>query len=147
MLTTEPTQEMIKEWKGIFDSRHTAMSPDRKSGAEVDAFFRDHYSYQLLDSAEFRDMVAAEIMENDFLREKLPEGALPDIRCYTADDVMVGIDINSGEFHVESEDIDKVVLVHDDLFVYRGLDEKDLSNFFLVAEYVKLTEKQITARF
>lgn len=26
-----------------------------------------------------------------------------------------------------------------DLFVYRGLDEEDLKNYFLVAEYIKLT--------
>ena len=30
--------------------------------------------------------------------------------------------------------------LHDDLFVYGGLDEEYLKNIFLVAEYVKLTQ-------
>lgn len=30
--------------------------------------------------------------------------------------------------------------LHDDLFVYRGLDEEDLKNIFLVAEYVKFMQ-------
>lgn len=140
MLTTEPTQEMMTEWKRIFESRHADMRPNRKSGTEVDAYFRGHYPYQQFNSSEFREMVAAEIMENDFQREKLPEDMLPDVQTYIVGDILIGIDINSGEFHVESEDIDNTVSLYDDLFVFRGLDEKDLNNFFLVAEYVKLTE-------
>lgn len=141
MLTTEPTQEMLKEWKRIFESNRAAMHPNRKPGTEVDAYFRVRYPYQPFDSVEFRDMVATEIMENDFLREKLPVGVLPDVKCYTVGDILVGIDVISGEFHIESENIDKVISLHDDLFVYRGLDETDLNNIFLTAEYIKLTEK------
>lgn len=141
MLTTEPTQELLKEWKRIFESHRATMHPNRKLGAEVDAYFRVHYPYQPFDSEEFRDMVATEIMENDFLREKLPVGVLPDVKCYTVGDILVGIDVISGEFHIESENIDKVISLHDDLFVYRGLDENDLNNIFLTAEYIKLTEK------
>lgn len=51
----------------------------------------------------------------------------------------MGIDLVSGEIHVECDDIMKVVYLYDDLFAYRGLDEDDLDNPFLVAEYVKLT--------
>lgn len=48
--------------------------------------------------------------------------------------MFVGIDLVSGYFYVEgSEEI------YDDLFAFRGLDERDLDNFFLVAEYVKCT--------
>jgi len=52
----------------------------------------------------------------------------------------IGIDLSTGEFHIESENIEEVMPLHDDLFVYRGLDEEDLKNIFLVAEYVKLTQ-------
>ena len=140
MLTTEPTQEMIAEWKRIYDAAHESMRPNRKSGVELDEYFREHYSYKVLDDAEFCKMVADEITENSFLFKKLPKGILPDIRCYAVGNVLIGIDLNSGEFHTESEDIDKVIPIHDDLFVFRGLDKDDLKNFFLVAEYVKLTK-------
>ncbi len=39
---------------------------------------------------------------------------------------------------VESLNEEKMKEIYDDLFLYRGLDQKDLENFFLVAEYVRL---------
>lgn len=140
MLTTEPTPGMIREWKRVYDACHTKLRPNRKTGEAVDMFFREHFPYRLLESAEFRETVTANILENGFLREKLPEGTEPDVRCYSVGDVLVGIDRNSGAFHVESEDTDAMVELHDALFAYRGLDAKDLRNFFLVAEYVRLTD-------
>ena len=65
---------------------------------------------------------------------------LPNIQSYKAGNVLVGIDLCTGEFHVESENIEEVVPIYDDLFAYRGLDEEDLKNIFLVAEYIKLTQ-------
>lgn len=139
MLTTEPTQEMIAEWKRLFAEHRHTMGPNRRSGAEVDAYFQARYPHERFNSPDFCQMVAAEILENDFSRQKLSEGVLPEIRSYTVGDVLVGIDVSSGAFHVESEDMDRAIQIQDDLFVYRGLDEADLNNFFLVAEYVRLT--------
>lgn len=141
MLTTEPTHERIAEWKQRFETCRAAMQPNRKTGAEVDAYFRKKYLYQIFDSRDFREVVEANIMENEFFRNKLPKGILPNIKSYQIDNVLVGIDLSSGEFHVEGEDLNKVIAIHDDLFVYRGLDEEDLQNFFLVGEYIKLSEK------
>ncbi|MCQ2452661.1 MAG: hypothetical protein MJ075_05955 [Oscillospiraceae bacterium] len=140
MLTTEPTPEMIEEWKQIYKARQGTIKPNRKTGAEVDCYFREHYSYCPLSNQDFHDMIAAGILENGYKAEKLSKGTLPDVQCYTAEGLMVGIDRNSGEFHIEGEDLNKVIAMHDDLFIYRGLDENDLKNFFLTAEYVKLTE-------
>lgn len=86
-------------------------------------------------NSDFIEIVEANILENGFL----PEGACPDIRSYRMGDILVGIDLSSGEFHIEAEDIDRVIPVYDDLFVYRGLGKNDLNNFVLVAEYVRLT--------
>ena len=41
---------------------------------------------------------------------------------------------------MKGENIEEVMPLHDDLFVYRGLDEEDLKNIFLVAEYVKFMQ-------
>lgn len=141
MLTTEVTPEVRVEWKQLFEIHHTDMRPNRKTGFEVDAFFKKKYPYQLFDSEEFYKVVEANIMENTHSREKLPNGDLPNIRSYCVDGVLVGIDLTSGEFYIESEDIEKAIPIYDDLFVYRGLDKADLKNYFLVAEYIKLTEK------
>lgn len=141
MLTTEPTSEMIAEWKRIFEIHHSALTPNRKSGNEVDRYFRGKYSFQLFDNAEFQEMASLNITENDYFKSKLPRDTLPNIQSYQTGNVLVAIDLCTGEFHLESENIEEVIPIYDDLFVYRGLDEKDLNNFFLVAEYVKLSQK------
>ena len=140
MITLEVTQEMIEEWKRIFDLHHSELSPNRKTGIEVDDYFRNKYTYQIFDSEEFKKVVELNIMENEHSRSKLSEGMRPDIHTYHVGDVLVGIDTISGEFCVECEDIKKAIPIYDDLFVYRGLDENDLKNYVLVAEYVKLTQ-------
>lgn len=140
MLTTEPTAEMIAEWKRIFEAHHSAMKPNRKTGKEIDRYFREKYPYQILENAEFQEIVTRNITENEFSRSKLPKGKLPNIQSYQTGNVLVGIDVSTGEFHVESETAEDFMPIFNDLFVYRGLDEEDLKNYFLVAEYVKLTQ-------
>lgn len=140
MLTVEPTSEMLAEWKRIFETHHSEMKPNRKSGDEVDQYFREKYVYQIFNDASFQKVVALNITENEFYRNKLSKDVLPDIQSYKTGNVLVGIDLCTGEFHIESENIEEVVAIHDDLFAYRGLDEEDLKNIFLVAEYVKLTQ-------
>lgn len=141
MLTTAPTAEMITEWKRIFAQYHATLTPNRKSGGEVDRYFREKYPYQLFESPEFREIASLNITENDFSKEKLPEGVLPNIQSYRTGTALIAIDLCSGEFHIESENTEEMTAIYDDLFVYRGLDEKDLKNFFLVAEYVRLSQK------
>lgn len=48
----------------------------------------------------------------------------------------------SGEFHVESEDINKSIPIYDDLFVYCGLDEEDLKKLFLGCRIYKADTKR-----
>ena len=141
MLTTKPTAEMIAEWKRIFEIYHLALKPDRKSGNEVDQYFREKYTHQLFDNAEFQKIASLNILENDYFKRKLPKDTLPNIQSYQTGNVHVAIDLYTGEFHIESENIEEVIPIYDDLFVYRGLDEEDLKNFFLVAEYIKLSRK------
>lgn len=142
MLTTEPTAEMIATWKRIFESCHATLTPNRKSGEDVDRYFRAKYPYQRYEQEAFREIASLNITENEPLKQKLPQGAMPNIQSYRTGSALVAIDLCTGEFHVESEQIEEVVEIHDDLFVYRGLDEEDLQNFFLVAEYVTLLQKK-----
>ena len=141
MLTMAPTEEMIAEWKRIFETYHSSLIPNRKSGEEVDQYFREKYPHQIFDNEEFREIVSLNITENDCFSSKLPQNTLPNIQSYKTGNVLVGIDLCTGEFHIESEDIEEVIPIHDDLFAYRGLDAEDINNFFLVAEYVKLTQR------
>ncbi len=141
MLTTEPTLEMLQEWKRLHEEYRPKLSPNRKSGAQVDAHFRANYPHTPMDSEELREMIAAEILENPHHAEKLPKDSAPDVRCYLSEAVLVGIDLVTGHIHVESEDTERMAKLYDALFLYRGLDEKDLENAYLTAEYVGLMQK------
>ena len=141
MLTTEPTPEMLQEWKRLHEKYRPKLTPNRRSGTQVDAYFREKYPHTPMDSEELREMIAAEILENPHHAEKLPEGCVPDVRCYLSGDVLVGIDLVTGHIHVESEDTERMAKLYDALFFYRGLDEADLENAFLTAEYVRLVQE------
>lgn len=140
MLTTEPTEAMIAEWKAVFQKYRSSLSPNRKSGKEVDAYFRENYPYRRTDSPSMREAVTENILCNEVLREKLEDGQSSEVVTYAVGEILVGIDLTTGFFQVECEDIGKGETVYDDLFAFRGLDAQDLENFFLVAEYVKLTK-------
>lgn len=142
MLTKKPTKEMLREWNRVFEENHRSMKPNRITGEEVDSYFKSKYQFDAVDSQELADIVASDIVDNEANREKIPDGSQPEIKTYMKDDIFVGIDITTGYFHVESENIEKIVPIYDDLFVFRGLDEQDLKNPFLVAEYIRLTHKQ-----
>lgn len=132
MLTTEPTIEMIQEWKCIYNENRDKLKPNRKSGAEINDYFCNKYRFEKLDSLSFHDVVEFNIMKNESNREKLPQGAVPQIVAYKAKDssVLVGIDLVTGFFHIEGKDINRVAEIYDDLFLFRGLDETDNKNYF-----------------
>ena len=143
MLTTEPTPEMIREWKKLHGEYRGKLKPNRKSGAQVREYFISRYSPERYDSDEFASVVEYNIVMNGPNREKLPQGGKPQIVTYKIGDgqVLVGIDLVTGFIHVESEDIRRAEEIYDELFLFRGLDEKDIDNFFLTAQYIQCLNK------
>ena len=136
MQNHEPTPEEVNEWRQIFKKYRGFLTPNRRTGRELDEYLRAHYDMKRVYSDELSEIVAGGVTDNEHDREKLPEGMEPEPVTYLLDDgkIFVGIDLTTGAFHVEgSEEL------YNELFVYLGLDEKDLENCFLVAEYVKLT--------
>ena len=134
---------MIENWKRIYQENRERLKPNRKSGIEIDEYFRGKYKPEPFHSEKFKEIVRENIMLNERLRNKLPKGKLPDIICYLVENqaVMVGIDLVTGHIHVECDDIPKMEEVYDDLFVFKGLDEEDLRNFILVAQYIQCSEQ------
>lgn len=139
MLTRMPDDTMMEEWRALYAEHRLSLRPNRKTGAELEEYFLSKYEADEYSDSEFIAACSDNITLNLHSRKKLPEGKTPEIHAYITGDVKVGIDLVSGEIHLESDDIMKVVYIYDDLFVYRGLDADDLENPYLVAEYVKLT--------
>ena len=137
MITKCPTNEQLKRWKALFEANRAKLAPNRKSGPEIDGYFRRQYGCEPVVSENFASVVEWNILHNEVFREKL-HGVKPEIRCYEKNGVLLGIDLVSGEFFVESRNPEKAAALYDDLFVFRGLDESDLKNFVLVGQYLEL---------
>lgn len=139
MQTTRPTPAQVAAWKRVFEAYRGTLTPNRKSGREVDAYLHAHYACKRVTARELHEVVHQNVMCNDHLREKLPAGTTPVVFTYLVGDVLVGIDRTSGFFQTECADMTKAAAIYDDLFAFRGLDEMDLNNPYLVAEYIRLT--------
>ena len=139
MITTEPTAAQIRKWQQIFEKKAASLSANRKTGAEVDKYFRERYAPEIYHNTLFAEAVEFNAM-SEYNAEKLKNGETLNIVTYKVNDcdVLVGIDLTTGFFHIESENIDRAEEMYDDLFVFRGLDEFDLKNFVLVAQYILL---------
>ncbi len=141
MLTAEPTKEMIAEWQKLYNENRSNMKANRKTGIELDNYFCEKYDYQVLNDKNFEAVVRENILLNDYYKDKLGDDKGPLIKTYKVKDVYVGIDTESGYFQIESENMKLMEEIYNDLFLFRGLDECDLDNYFLVAEYVQISNK------
>lgn len=155
MLTREATPEMILEWKSVWNAYKDRLRPNRKSGADLAAYLTGKYPVRRLDGAEAAMVVAGNVLQNKAFAEKLPKGRQPSPaafiveitgegkKLYDGQDgifkgtgIFVGIDLETGFFCIEGSS-----LLWDELCAYRGLDERDIRNYFCVAQYVSALER------
>ena len=146
MITHKATRRDIERWRKVYAQNRDRLAPNRISGAELERYFVEEYAPQPYADVDFIAVVDGNLLDNDVHREKLPAGAQPDVAAYRLPhDVLVGIDRTTGFFHVECADIPRAAAVWDDLFVRRGLDARDLSNFVTTAQYLLLTQRRPNA--
>ncbi len=153
MLIKKATQEDIREWKEIYEKHKNTLTPNKKSAEEIIGFLKSRYTATEIIDAEYKRVVSDNILLNGFSRDKL-KGKTPEIRLFKISDeglfyrqdavfkgtdIIVGIEVNTSYIFVEGSSE-----LYDELFAFAGLDECDLKNYFLVAEYVKLTNKSNT---
>lgn len=150
MLRHPATPQDLAAWRKTQAQNKDRIRPGRKSGEEVKAYLLARYPLTENASARARRVVEQNVLGNAPLAARLTGGAKPDPWCaivlregaglslYAAQDalydgmeIFVGVDRTTGYFHVEGSD-----LLWDELFSFRGLDEEDLENPYLVSEYV-----------
>lgn len=150
MLTHEPTAEEIATWQQVFRTYHSRLKPNRKTGAELNAYLQDRYPLRVLKDQNADQVVIQNILLNQTLADELPAGVAPSPvcciverggageslyreqdACFQSIDIFVGIDLVSGYFLVEGSS-----RLWDELYAFRGLNANDLQNYYSVAEYV-----------
>ena len=157
MITQKPTKEMIARWKALWQENKDRLSPDRKSGAQVLEYLQKRYPLTEISAPKARDAIAYNVTMNEHWAEKLPAGATPEPRAFylenkgagkrfylpenrddpelwggSVERIFVGVDLASGFYMVEGS-----TLLWDELCAFQGLDEKDLQNCVMVAQYIE----------
>lgn len=134
MITTEVTSEQIENWKKIYSENKNNLVVNRICGKELNDYFVEKYHPIKEAPSQFVDTVILNAKENGEQE--------PIISAYILDgNIYVGIDLNAGFFQVECEDIDKMKIIWDDLFIVRGLSEEDIENYVIAAQYILLQNK------
>jgi hypothetical protein len=152
MLREMATPEMVVEWKRTWEAWRKRLSPNRRRGDELVSYLRGKYPLREMSGECHVRAIRENVLANGFSREKLAMGDTPRPVAFVVEDVgagsalyakkdavdgpgpiLIGIDLATGEFQVEGS-----AALWDELFIFRGLDEADLENPFLVAQYVAL---------
>ncbi len=155
MLMHEPTPEMAEEWKRTFKQYGPRLAPNRKKGKAVLQYLMGKYPLEEAKDDKWKQIVLSDVLHNRHNLEKLRAGKTPSAAVfhvlntgvgktlYERQDelfrgmtITAGVEMETGAFHVEGSS-----LLWDELFAFRGLDEQDLKNFYLVAEYVSCLKK------
>lgn len=150
MLMQEPTEELVKEWKDIYNKNKDNLKPNKKDGLELVEYLKENYSVIEIENQELEKVVYDNIKYNEHSNEKLC-GRNPIIRLFEITDkelylkqddvfkgikIIVGIELNTSYFFVEGSSY-----LYDELVAFSGLDDKDITNYFLVAQYIQCKEK------
>lgn len=150
MLMQEPTKEMIKKWQDIYNKNKDSLKPNKKDSLEVIEYLKETHSVVEIENSELENIVYDNIVLNEFSNPKLC-GKNPIIRLFEVTDknlyekqddvfkgikIIVGIEINTSYIFVEGSSY-----LYDELIAFTGLDDKDITNYFLVAQYIKCKEK------
>jgi len=155
MLMQGATPEMVERWKEVWNEYKDKLLPNRKSGKEVVEYLKNKYLLEELHDDNAKQVVINNVLYNKPYADKLPMGAEMSAATFIVENqvngkflyenqdevfkginIFVGVEIKSGFFCVEGSS-----LLWDELYVFRGLDEKDIQNYFCVAEYISCLKK------
>lgn len=161
MITGEPTQKDFDEWKATWEKYKLLLKPNRKTGAELLAYLQSHYTLTEISDTKALGVVVGMVTMNGFISEKLPDKAAPVPRAFylenagegekfyrpeNKDDanlwggdvtrIFLGLDMSSGFCTVEGS-----TLLWDEICAFQGVDEKDLCNYVIVAQYIKALKR------
>lgn len=155
MLTEMPTPEMIKEWKIVSEKYKPLLKPNTKTASQVIDYLHKKYPLEEVATDSAKQVVIDNITFNKPFADKLPEGktlkpivfSIPNrdgaVPLYERQEevfknitIMVGLEFETAYVGVEGSGE-----LADELVAFQGLDEADLDNFFLVANYVICLKK------
>lgn len=155
MLMQEVTPEMIHAWRNTFDKYRNKLSPNKKTAHEIIEYLKQKYMLTEQTGEKLNQVVADNVILNEYHADKLPAGKAPKTEVFIVEDagagkllyeqqddvfkgskIIVGVELQTSFFMVEGSS-----LLWDELLAFRGLDEDDLNNLYLVAQYISCLER------
>ncbi|MGI6152465.1 MAG: hypothetical protein ACOYJB_01345 [Christensenellaceae bacterium] len=155
MVTQAPTPEIYAQWKELYAEYAPKLLPNRRPAADIVAYLQEKYPVVEQSNGRLEQVVIANVLSNECYYEKLPPQTSPKARTFfmqntgrgkllyenqdeffCGDLILIGIEMYTGFFYAQGSSE-----LWDDLFAFRGLDEDDLCNIYLVAEYVLCLRK------
>ena len=137
MITYKVDEKKLRFWKELYEKKSKFLKLNRISGSDLNTYFQDKYPAQNYDNEKFKEIV--NLNSKEYFHENA--GNINDIVAYTLNgDILVGINLKTGFFHIESEDVSKSIPIYDDLFITRGLSKEDLQNYVIVGQFLELKE-------
>lgn len=150
-----PAGETIQEWKSVYEQYKFLLYPNFKPITQVIEYLKQKYPLQEETSERFKEIVVANIKLNGQLVLKIPDGKeltpivfivpnegnasmLYEIReeVYNGSPIIVGMEFETGCFFIEGSDE-----LTDEVTAFKGLDEHDMKNYYVVANYVRCLKK------
>lgn len=155
MLTHKFTSEAVEAWKAVYNEYRAKLYPNRKTALELIKYLKQKYPVTEQTEEKLKQVVAGNVIQNECYLNKLPNGKTPVAKVFYVENtgsgkllyekqddefkgckIIVGVEIETVFFMVEGSS-----MLWDELFAFRGLDDDDLNNYYLVAEYVTCLKK------
>lgn len=161
MVTRKPTLEMLTQWKNTFEQDKELLQPNRKSGTNLLEYLQGNYILTEITDQKALTVISENVSRNKIYAEKLPAGQSPLPKAFylensgnghkfylpeNKDDpdlwggeitrIFVGLDLCSGFYIVEGS-----TMLSDELRAFQGVDEKDLENYVVVADYISALKR------
>lgn len=161
MIVQKSSKERLEEWKSTWIKYKDVIKPNRKTGRELLEYLQSKYALTEIFDADALDAISYTVTRNTYLSEKLSHGVAPVPRAFylendgqgekfylpeNKDDegiwggdvtrIFVGIDLSSGFYLIEGS-----TMLWDELCCFQGIDEKDLQNYVIVAQYINALQR------
>lgn len=155
MLTKEPVPETVEKWKAIYAEYKMKLYPNRKTALEIIEYLNQKYPLTEQTEEKLKQVVVDNVLLNECYLNKIPNSKMPVGKVFYVENlgsgkhlyemqdvvfkgnkIIVGVELGSAFFMVEGSS-----MLWDEIFAFRGLDEEDLNNFYLVAEYITCLKK------
>ncbi len=158
MITQPLSEEKLEDFTQLYNQYKHTLQANRKSGEQLLAYLKKHYDVIEATDQAFVEMVAFNIMHNEYSREKVdPNKALNIKKLVLKNEgrntslfkeeeallwgknkncIEVGIDTNSAYYCVSGS-----TALWDELCAYQGLDVYDLQNVVCVGQYLQCLQQ------